>query len=168
VTCQLRDRPPPLIGGYTVITFHPPELVGAGQLNEVELENQTLKATLEDLQGRHGEVLARLESSTQGATGQLSQIADLEVTFCEAKIVGWATALPLHSTALSWGLNQRDKGLFQRQWLGPIHQTKSFMDSHFIFLLPPQVTPGTLSSTPRQVGRVNGSTLEGSNSRPFA
>jgi hypothetical protein len=28
------------------------------------------------------------------------------------------------------------------------------MDSHFFFLLPPQVTPGTLSSTPRQVRRV--------------
>jgi hypothetical protein len=36
-----------------------------------------------------------------------------------------------------------------------------------LFLLPLQVTPGTFSSTLRQVSRVKSSTLEGSNSRPF-
>jgi hypothetical protein len=43
-----------------------------------------------------------------------------------------------------------------------------FMACHFFFLLPPQTTQGTLNSTPRQAIRVKSSTLEGSNSRPFA
>jgi hypothetical protein len=36
------------------------------------------------------------------------------------------------------------------------------------FLLPPQITLGTLDSTPRQVSRVKSSTLVVSNSRPLA
>ena len=60
---------------------YPTECSDTGQLNEVELENQTLKATLEDLQGRHGDAVARLEATAQGNSQHLSQIADLRVQF---------------------------------------------------------------------------------------
>jgi hypothetical protein len=49
-----------------------------------------------------------------------------------------------------------------------IYQTQVSHIHQFFFLLPPQVTPGILNSSPRQVSRVENPNLVGLVSRPFA
>ncbi len=58
----------------------------AGQLNEAELENQTLKATLEDAQQRHQQAVVQTEVLTASLTthqstlaGYTSQVEELQL-----------------------------------------------------------------------------------------
>ena len=54
----------------------------AGQLNEVELEGKTLRATLEDLQSRHRQVLKKLDIQSRDESVQQALL-----TNCKAQLV---------------------------------------------------------------------------------
>lgn len=48
----------------------------SGQLNEVELENQTLKVTLEDLQQRHKQVVEKVEQQSKAESALQEAFSD--------------------------------------------------------------------------------------------
>ena len=72
----------------------------AGQLNEVELENQTHKAILDDVQSRHKELAARYEQASKSATQQQAALSEQQV--CHQSSLPASCAVLLYPAAQDW------------------------------------------------------------------